>query len=226
MTSAPTPRPPPPSASPPPPPMRRPRTSVTWPVSSRAPRRNRMDEPYLEIARRKQGNRRTTDEREVRDRPHEERRARRVGAAERAEPQHVARESRRVDGQPVQRVLVERVERQEPPRGARDRLESRRVDHVADLAEEPREEAAAEDHQRGDAVRRRGEEDGAEDADRGHDDNGACDLEARHDQPIRRPPSRPPRDRDERAVDREDVDDAHGDRKSTRLNSSHVKISY
>src|SRR5688500_3343824 len=41
MTIAPRPSPPPPSASPPPP-TRRPRTSVTWPGSSRARRRKRM----------------------------------------------------------------------------------------------------------------------------------------------------------------------------------------
>src|SRR5215217_5302669 len=91
-----TPSPPPPSAIPPPPPMRRPRTSVTCPVSSRAPRRKRIWMPYLQVAPRKRRYRDAEGEREVRGRPEEERRARRVGAAERPEPEHEARKPRRV----------------------------------------------------------------------------------------------------------------------------------
>src|SRR5829696_2520353 len=122
MTIPATPRPPPPSASPPPPPMRRPRTSVTCPVSSRAPRRKRTPNPYLQVASRKRRQCGGQNEREVRGRPQEQRRPRRVRTPERAEPEHEARETGRVDRQAVQRVLVERVEGQEPPRRARDVL--------------------------------------------------------------------------------------------------------
>src|SRR5829696_8968426 len=207
-----TPRPPPPSAIPPPPPMPRPRprTSVTCPVSSRAPRRKRIWMPYLQVAPRKRRYRHAEGEREVRGRPEEERRARRVGAAERPEPQHEPREPGRVEREPVERVLVQRVEREEPPGRPRDLLEARRVDHVADLAEKARDEAAAEDHQRADAVRRRREEDGAEDADRGHDHDGGRELEPRREQPVGRPAARPPRDPHEREVDAQHVEHAHG----------------
>src|SRR5215218_831528 len=87
-----TPSPPPPRAIPPPPPVRRPRTSVTCPVSSRAPRRKRISLLYLEVASRKRRHRRSEREREIGARPEKQLRARRVGAAEWPELQHEGRE--------------------------------------------------------------------------------------------------------------------------------------
>ena len=62
----------------------------------------------------------------------------------------------------MQRVLVERLERQHPRGPAADRAQRVRADRAADLREQPGDEPAAEDHEDGDPVRGRREEDRAE----------------------------------------------------------------
>src|SRR3954470_24044931 len=101
MTRPASPSPPPPTASPPPP---RPRRSCTCDGSSLCPGRNLIGGSYLEVARRKRGNRRGEDEHEKNRRPDEQRRAGSVRATERAELQHELREAGRVDGQAMKCV--------------------------------------------------------------------------------------------------------------------------
>src|SRR3954452_11808118 len=132
------PSPPPPIATgppkpPPPPPM--PRRSSTWVGSSRAPGLNLTRAAYLQVACRKRGERQSEHQREEHGGPHEQRAARVMGAAERPEREHELGKSGRVGREPVQRVLVERVERERPPREARDVLQAGRVDRVPDLTE-------------------------------------------------------------------------------------------
>src|SRR5581483_8005544 len=88
-----------------------------------------------EIAARERDKRSTADERKIRGRPREERCAGVMRAAERPEREHELREARRAAGQAVERVLVEGVEREDPPGEARDVLQLRRMDRVPDLAE-------------------------------------------------------------------------------------------
>src|SRR6185437_12529507 len=156
MTTPATPRPPPPTATAPP----LPRRSSTCDGSSCAPERNLMSR-LLQVSYGERGDGGRDDEDEVGDRPREERGARLTGAPERAEREHELGEAGGVDRQPVQRVLVERVERERPPREARDVLQALRVDRMADLAEQPGGEAGAEHHERSNPVRDRREEDRA-----------------------------------------------------------------
>ena len=51
---------------------------------------------------------------------------------------------------------------------------------MADRAEQPCDEARPEEHEDGDAVRGRGEDDRAEDRERDHDQHAAGELDARH----------------------------------------------
>src|SRR3954453_15161304 len=106
MTTPATPSPPPPTATAPP----LPRRSSTGDGSSRAPGRN-LTPPFLQVPDGERSDSRREDEKEVDDRPREKRCARLVRTAKRAELDHVLGEAGRVDGEPVQRVFVERVER-------------------------------------------------------------------------------------------------------------------
>src|SRR5512146_3077983 len=115
MTTPATPRPPPPTATAPP----LPRRSSTCDGSSRAPGRN-LTAPFLQVPYEERGDSRADDQKEVGDRPREERCARLMRTAKRAERQHELGEAGRVDRQAVQRVLVERIEREHPPREVRD----------------------------------------------------------------------------------------------------------
>jgi hypothetical protein len=63
-------------------------------------------------------------------------------------------------------------------------LDRRRSDRVPDRSEQSRDEPGAEQHEDRDAVRRRRKEDGAEQRERGHDRDGARDLERRRHDPI------------------------------------------
>ena len=76
---------------------------------------------------------------------------------------------------------------------------------MTDVAEQTGDEAGAEDHEDGDAVRRRAEEDGAEQRQRGDDEDADPELDARKDDPVRPPASREPRDEERQEVDGEDV---------------------
>src|SRR5436305_14541186 len=111
------PSPPPPRAIPPPP---GPRRSSTWDGSSFAPGRNLIAASFLQIAKRNRRKCRGADQGEIGGRPGEQRRARVVRAAERPEPEHELGEARRVEGEAMEGVLVERVEREHPPRDAGD----------------------------------------------------------------------------------------------------------
>src|SRR3954453_7456160 len=121
MTTAATPSPPPPAATVPP----LPRRSSTCDGSSRAPGRN-LTPPSLQIPHGERGDSRHEDENEVNDRPREQRCARLVRTAERAELDHVLGEAGRVDREPVQGVFVERIERQHPRSEMRDVLQALR----------------------------------------------------------------------------------------------------
>src|SRR5690348_12292815 len=105
MTTPATPRPPPPTATAPP----LPRRSSTCDGSSCAPDRN-LTPPFLQVPRRERGDSRREHQEEIGDRPREERCARLVRSAKRAEPQYVLGKAGRVDREPVQRVFVQRVE--------------------------------------------------------------------------------------------------------------------
>jgi len=128
-----------------------------------------------------------TDECEVRHRPQPERDATLLGTAERAEPQEEAGQSRGPLGDRAQRVLVQRLERNRPGGDLRRMHESMGVQNVADVAEETRYEPGSEDHEHGDAVRDRAEEDRAQQRQRRDDQDAARQLEARHDDPVRPP---------------------------------------
>src|SRR3954462_9387663 len=110
MTTPATPRPPPPTATAPP----LPRRSSPCAGSSRAPGRN-LTSLFLQVPHRERGDSRCEHENEVDDRPREERCARLVRSAKRAELQHEFGETGGVDREPVERVLVQRVEREDPP---------------------------------------------------------------------------------------------------------------
>src|SRR3954452_21538654 len=130
MTTTATPSPPPPTATAPP----LPRRSSTCDGSSRAPGRNLTSPFLLQVAQRERSDSRRDHEHEVDDRPCEKRCARLVRSAKRAELEHVLGEAGRVDRQAVQSVLVERVERQDPRRQARDVLQTLRLDRLPDLS--------------------------------------------------------------------------------------------
>src|SRR5690348_13377359 len=118
MTTPATPRPPPPTATAP----LLPRRSSTCDGSSCAPGRN-LTRLFLQIPQGERGDGRCDHEHEVDDRPCEERCPRLVRSAKRAELEHVLGEAGRVDRETVQRVLVERVERQHPGRETSDVLQ-------------------------------------------------------------------------------------------------------
>src|SRR5437016_13724621 len=94
----------------------------------------------LEISPREAGDRDGTDEHDVRDRPESQRRPALLGAAERAEPEQEARQSRRLLRDRAQRVLVARFERNRPRGDLRGVGQPRRVEHVTDVPEEPGDE--------------------------------------------------------------------------------------
>src|SRR3954469_24649664 len=111
MPTIPSPPPPiatgPPKPPPPPPPM--PRRSSTWVGSSRAPGLNLTRAAYLQVACRKRGERQSEHVRGEHGDRDEQRAAHVMRAAERPERKHELDKSGRVGGEPVQRVLVERV---------------------------------------------------------------------------------------------------------------------
>ena len=63
-------------------------------------------------------------------------------AAERAELDREAREAAALGGDPVERILVERFERERPGRPVGNGLERLGVERFADLAEQARDEPA------------------------------------------------------------------------------------
>src|SRR6185312_3584326 len=127
MTTPATPRPPPPTATAPP----LPRRSSTCDGSSRAPGRN-FTQVFLQVAQGERDDSRCEDQTEVGNRPCEERCARLMRSAKRAELQDELCEPGRIDRQAVQGVLVQRVEREHPGRQPRDVLEALRLDGVPD----------------------------------------------------------------------------------------------
>ena len=92
-----------------------------------------------------------------------------------------------VDGEPAERVLVERLERERPRGEAADPAQRVRGERLADLAEQPRDEPGAEEHEHRDPVRRRGEQHRAEQRERGDHDDRDGELHAGHDEPVRPP---------------------------------------
>src|SRR6185312_16108515 len=114
MTTPATPRPPPPTATAPP----LPRRSSTCDGSSRAPGRN-FTQVFLQVAQGERDDSRCEDQTEIGDGPCEERCARLMRSAKRAELQDELGEPGRVDRQAMQRILVQGVEGEDPRRQAR-----------------------------------------------------------------------------------------------------------
>src|SRR3954454_22973731 len=82
---------------------------------------------------------------EVGDRVRQEQWPRVVRAAERPELHDRTGHARHLLDEDAQRVAVERLERQQPRRGVRDRLQRPRVQRVADRAEQAAEQPRTED---------------------------------------------------------------------------------
>src|SRR3954451_21783789 len=97
--------------------------------------------------------------RQVHERVRGEQRTRVVRAAERPELHDRPGDARHLLDEHAQRVAVERLERQQPRRGVRDRLQRSGVERVADRAEQAAEQPRAEDHEHRDAIRVRRQED-------------------------------------------------------------------
>src|SRR5437763_8303299 len=131
-----------------------------------------------------------------------------VGAAERPELEEGAREAARVARDQPQPVLVEGLEWQRPGRDLGSVEDRVRVQRVADRPEQPRDEPGAEEHEDCDPVRRRGEDDGAEDREGDHDHDTTRELEPWPDLRRRRPVTSEVDDRQCDPVHREHVDAA------------------
>jgi hypothetical protein len=112
----------------------------------------------------------------------------------------------------VEGVLVQRLERDDV-RGDHSRmLERRRVEAMADGAQQSRDEAGAEHHEDRDPVRGRSEEDGAEERERRDERDAGGELDRRHDDVVRPPVPGQSRDHHSGRVDAHDVGRADGDR--------------
>ena len=92
----------------------------------------------------------------------------------------------------MQCVLVERLEREHPRGPAADRAQRVRADRPADLGQQAGDEPTAEDHEHGDAVGGRGEEDRAQQRERDHDHDREGELGSSGDDIVRPPASDQP----------------------------------
>src|SRR3954453_7994143 len=84
-----------------------------------------------------------------------------VGASERAQIQDCAGDASRARDGRIEAVLEQRLEWQDPRADVRDVLEVVRLERVAYLAQQPRDQPCSVDHEDGDAIRRRREQDAA-----------------------------------------------------------------
>ena len=87
----------------------------------------------------------------------------------------------------MQGVLVERLERQRIGRPAADRAQRVRADRPADLGQQAGDEPTAEDHEHGDAVGSRGQEDRAQQRERDHDHDREGELDPGRGRVVRPP---------------------------------------
>ena len=126
-------------------------------------------------------------------------------AAERSQAEEEARQSGGLLRDRAQRVLVERLERQRPGCDLRCVHEAVGVEHVPDVAEEPGDEARAEDHEDRDPVRDRAEKDRAEQRHRRHEQHAPGQLETWDDDAVRPPRSLQSREHHRGEVDRQDI---------------------
>src|SRR3954462_8859726 len=125
--------------------------------------------------------------RQVHQRVRGEQRTRAARAAERPELHDRPGDARHLLDEHAQRVAVEPLERQQPRRRVGDGLKRVRGERGADRPEEAGKEARAEDHQYGDPVRVRRQEDRAEQRERGDDHHRGGEPNASADR-LRRPP--------------------------------------
>src|SRR3954449_5175176 len=106
-----------------------------------------MPETLSEIPPPEHRDRRRGDRREIGDRVGPQPEPEVLRAAERAELDDRARGAGDVGGELAESVLVERLEGQQPGGGGRDVGERPGAERLADLAEQARGEARAEDHE-------------------------------------------------------------------------------
>ena len=137
----------------------------------------------------------------------------RLAAAERPQLDSEACHAACVDRQSLQRVLIERLERQRPRSPLRDGEERLRADRLADLPEQAADEPGAEEHEDRDPVRGRGQEDGAEERERDEQHHRRGELEGRCDDAVGRPATGSVRDQHRARIDERDVH--RGDGRST-----------
>src|SRR5919106_1312051 len=167
--------------------------------------RPRKLSPRLEILTREGRERRTQHDSEIRDRPERQEGAAGVRAAEGPELDRQTGEPAGLGGDPVERVLVEGLERKRPRRPLGDCLQRVRVERLADLAQQARDQPRPEDHEDRDPVRGRGQEDRPEDAERGDDEDGRRELHAGAQKLVRPPAAGRVRDPRTGGIDGEDV---------------------
>jgi len=145
------------------------------------------------------------------NRVRDEQPARSVGAAERSQLEQRARDAAGVRHRRVQTILEQRLEREDPGRDVGDPLQVVRLERVADLAEQPGDQAGAIDHEDRDPVRGRREEDAPRGRDRADHHDAARERQTRPDDVVG-----PPVAGDVRRDQRGRVNDEHIDRRDDR----------